>query len=84
MVIRSDQTQMRGEEESGKAIAWTLPKTITKVILDASKRACDADGGFHLPKCGLEFLLAAPLWGQSVCFSLRTSSGWAGRVKGGF
>lgn len=44
-------------------------KTITKVSPDASPGACGANGSFHLPKSGLEFLLAAPLWGNQSVFS---------------
>lgn len=31
---------------------------------DASQGACDTDRGSHLPRHGLEFLLAALLWGN--------------------
>lgn len=61
---------MKEAEESGKVIARTHRKLITNIIPDASQGVCGTDGGFHLPKPSLEFLLAASLWGsQSVCFS---------------
>lgn len=75
--------RMKEVEESGKVIAWTQLKLITKIMPDASQGACDTDRGSHLPKHGLEFLLAALLWGN-LTLSLRPSSWWARTVKGGF
>ena len=44
-------------------------KTVTKISPGASPGARGANGSFHSPKSGLEFLLAAPLWGSQSVFS---------------
>lgn len=65
--------RMKEVEESGKVIARTQLKIITMIMPDASPGACDTDRGSHLPKHGLEFLLAALLSGN-LTLSLRLSS----------
>lgn len=81
MVGHQIRLRMKEVEESGKVIAWTQLKLITKIMPDASQGAYDTDRGSHLPKHGLEFLLAALLWGN-LTLSLSPSSWRARTVKG--
>lgn len=61
---------MKGVGESGKVTTWTQLQVITQIIPDASQGSYGTDGGFHLPRSGSDFLLAASHWGsQSACVS---------------